>query len=1515
MPELADMVRRQYHRFPSDTWEATRLALENPEPHRLFEHIETLISTRKIDAILQNNADFRGLMASLYGQRYEWLQDVDLGAARWGLRQEEGVEDLVAQAKTAEENRQKSEDQKRDLMLRKIVEGGGDLDRWLKVLGFEGVSFSRAEIEAVAAKMRTESGSVEGEGRPGYGVGEGREGIGGPNPTACLDGPEGTYGPSTFEGQSSLLTEEEPVQPEMVPRAPAEGGEAPRNPFTTEWRARDNPGDWKWPQVFDPYFTSNQFIRRSKKYKRPARSLPVDDKDEEEEEKEDDEDASAQKGEEENSEGEVMTPSALAALATTIRTRTKSKTKTVTSTRGEGSQSDAQKSDSKDSRSRPPKTSRPTTTERLSEGNEDGRASVTFSGVTESPPKPQGPVITPFVVDTRRTPPRDEATAPYITVTDTPSSTHQKPANQSGRGSRLVRNSGLAPPSTQPARIFTPPGEIYIPESDSESPSSASEASDVDMVDPEPEDAAAAAADRGDTSDNLRSQPCDSQWLINWLKRDASTTDEDLRMIDYKGWRIHAPKFQLIRIKNFLADEDIDRTLNWERKFAEIGEFLQHCIRMRNVTEKDWYVDLREAISMLHTHAILEEHHYGKKKLVVDFPKMSTTSTRLPPLLDGRDLVIEKRPRDPVRPRYLLHRVPESIQDVDYQIPGPLLRMTFMKWLREDGNLVWATNPNSEMPGSGERGKTFNYQPDFNMALTEDEWFDKCMSGGPETTSDKLHGEANFYLLMNEYVGGEVDEFKRDDGKTYKMQRHYPEGEAQQRFARFRGAKRAALQQCLSHFNSDENVALASPFRKLVLPPTKRERAAALADAKRDIVYKPHSVKAPPRGVKLDPLGITYWHNRLQATNLDRADRLWNQTLRIHEQMLDDMGIPKDTVQLPKQLYSPVTPYNFMKDSERGVLSWFHHLRTLREKLTRAYKKDPREMLEGVVKNIEYGFQGRPSWDMDEVIAALREKNGGNCGPFQRFELQWLDFVCGPSTTVKAQREVLPKLGRDFDVFVARMQALLNEPSQACLFAEQDRKFTLQQVAMALNSGIRKGDYIFNEDWVNKYSKVLAECGRLGYERSETGEVSISRPKNDWHPEHRMNWDITNDWTRETNSSKNNYHRNNVPAPFDAWAWSSAFANVDQINLTRTLTKELLWALGYRLGVRLAALAKNIPILNQRLNHGNDWEYRKTQLQDILGMWSSSFKRDRTGDDDMATPRVSYKSVVKAGDPGKWTEEMTEEEAREVVRKGIIDELSRGDGTLWPSRPRWFHNLEENKRIVTLHRERIWDWALPGVCGKKKRQFFSMNRWPVHLQSKERQEEFRGSVTDERVRKQAEANELRTKMAKLEASVMPTPDEIRQAQMEQMLSVPYHVGDDRRTEFFPGVTEYWGGDTQSQRRNLEQRLETMLNKELYPSDGIAPRGTGWISRETAQTPGSESHETVEIDPDMVPRSIPARVPSGRRMSSAAGGADAGDTRPAPATNRGLFPPRQTRRQSGRRVRLNVADREGSDSEQ
>ncbi|OHE91618.1 hypothetical protein CORC01_13095 [Colletotrichum orchidophilum] len=1519
MPELVEMVRRQYHRFPSDTWETTRLALENPEPHRLFEHIETLISTRKIDAILRNNSGFRGLMASLYGQRYGWLQDADLGGARWESTQEEGVEDLATRAKEAEVNSREAEARKRDIMLRKIVEGTEDLDRWAKVLGFEGVVFSPAEIEAVAVKMKAESGSIEGEGHPGYGVGEEREKFGGLDATACLDGPEGTYGLSTYVGQSSLVAGVEPTQPEAVPRAPAEGGEAPRNPFTTEWRARDNPGGFKWPNTYDPYYTSGHYIKRSKKYKLPEYHLPPEEEEEEEEE-DGGEDVSADEGEERDQSGGSMTPTALAATATTTQTWTKPVSTRITRFRGGGTKRNEGRDGRKDSRIPKPTASVPTATARLPEGNEGIRASVQISGVRgQSPPESSRPVIPSFVVDTRARPAHGETvrtesttadpSAPSISVTDTSQTERTRPANQSGRGTLVFRtpSPALAPPSTHP-RIYTPPRELIALESGS--PSDASEDSDVDMIDVEKED-----ADDGETSDNLLSQPFDEQWLINWLKRDISTTDEDLRMIDYKGWRVHSPKIQLIRIKNFLADEDIDRTLDWERKFAEIGEFLQHCVRMEGATDKDWYVDLREAMGMLRTHWLFEEHHYGEKKLVVNFPEMSTTSTRLPPLLDGRDLVVEKRPKEAVRPRYLLHRVPESVQDVDYQIPGPLLRRTFLRWLREDGNLVWAADPSGQMPGSGRRGEVFKYEPDFNMALTEDEWFAKCIEGGPDTTSNELHGEANFYILVNEYIGGEVNEVEFQ-GKMRKTQIFYPEGEAQQRFARYRGAKRAALQQCLSHFDSVENVAIQSPFRKLVLPLTKKQKKQAEAEAGRNIVYKPHSIKEPPHGTKLDPLGLAYWHKQMRDSHLLRAEDMSKRTMADHREFLEDMEMPEDTVPLPLNFLGPVTPFNFLKEDEQEMVARYTLLRTLREKLTRAYNKNPRQMLDGVVKNIEFGFQGTDSWDMREVLVAHRDENGDRYLGINEFELYWMDFVCGPSTTAKAEQEVLPNLGREFEAFVARVQTLLDNPSQECLLAAQGRNIGLQQAALALNSGNRRGDYVFNEEAVNKFSRVLADHGRLGYERAETGEVTISRPKCDWHPEHRMNWAEGSDpWHPNTNP----WHHANVPDPDDTSDWSSAFDNVQKIDASRDLTKKLLWSCAYRVGIELGELGKKLAYVDQQLNIPHEWEYRKVQLQDLAGSWGSNFARERPGEDGV-TPLATYKSVVRAGDPGSWKEDMTEDQAIEHVRRGVIEELSRGDGTLWPSRPRF--GKVGGKDVMTLHRERIWDWARPEVCGKKKKQFFSMNRWPVHLQSKERQEEIRRSVTDEGVREQAEAEELRARMDKVEERVKPTPEEIRRAQMARMLSVPYHEGNDERTEFFPGETEFWGGDTESQRLAIEERLKKLIDGELSPNDSTAPRGTGWVSRKPVQVPGSGSLESSGIDPGLVPRSIPSRfslAPGGMSRSVTTGGGAAGENRPAPATpplpdleeRRPLFPPRYPPRQGRRRVRFNVED-EASD---
>ncbi|GKT64876.1 hypothetical protein ColTof4_07274 [Colletotrichum tofieldiae] len=1005
----------------------------------------------------------------------------------------------------------------------------------------------------------------------------------------------------------------------------------------------------------------------------------------------------------------------------------------------------------------------------------------------------------------------------------------------------------LTPPLDD-GRIYTPPREqILLSPPTPLSPNEASDEEDVDMIDVDSEDAGAEEEDEA----KIIEETYGDDWLINWLKRDRSTTEEDLRMMDYQGWRIHSPKVQLIRIKNFLADEDIDRTIDWERKFAEIGEFLLHCLRMEGATDKDWYIDLRECMNMLHTHWIFEQYHYGEKKLVVDFPKCSGVSTRLPPLLDGRDIIAEKRPKDPVRPRYLLHRVPESIQDVDYQIPGPLLRTMFMTWFRQDGNLVWAANPNGQMPGSGQRGKVFKYQPDFNMALTEDKWFTKCMEGGPEATSNELRGEANFYILGNESVAGEVKDIEFR-GKKHTTQIHYPEGEAQQRFARYRGAKRAALQQCLSHFDSVENVAIQSPFRRLVLPLARRQKERAKTEAGMNIVYKPQAIKAPPKNAKIDPLGLVYWHMKMGENHLQRANEMRKKTEESQWKHLND----PDMVLLPHNFRGPVTPFNFLRESERKLVARHTLLVNLRDKVRRAWSRNPRQMLEGVVKNIDLGLQGRPSWNMKDDLVAHRNKYGRYL-EMNDMELFWVYFVCGPSTNSKMQREALPKLGRAFEVFTTRMQTLLDEPSQECLFAVQKRNVSLQQVTLALNAGLRQGDFVFNVDMVNKYSRVLADHGRLGYERTEAGEVQISRPECTWHPENRMNWPVNDDhWDPTTNP----WAEANVPSPEHTWDWETAFANVDKVNATRRATKRMLWSAAYRVGVELSALAQKLADVDRTLSKPAEWDRRALQLQDLEGTWQKEFESP----DEKGVRAVSYVSVVKEGYPRRWKQGMTEEQAVEIVRRGMIDELSAGDSTLWPSRPRF--SRVDGKDVMTLHRERIWEWARPEVVGKKK-QFFSVNRWPVHLQSEKTQTEIRMGLINEKARKEREEEEIAIEMAKAEARARPTKEEVQKTQLARSLSVPYHEVNDSQTQFFPGHTEYWEGDTPLQKRVIEGHVQRVIQEELGPNDGKAPRGTSWLGRGRTEASGSsggrgsDAFTFLDVEPEVVPRSVPARATS------------------------------------------------------
>ncbi|OLN86798.1 hypothetical protein CCHL11_07875 [Colletotrichum chlorophyti] len=1425
MPELVKMVQENYHNFPAETWQRTREVLENREPFRLFTHIETLIATRQVDQVLEKNEPFRLLMAEIYGERHVWLHDQDLGDARWGAVQERSVKALRAQAELAEKNPEHLEDGKRELMLRKIVEGGDDVATWAKVLGFEGILFTEKEVVAAATRMRVEAGGPA----DGYGTGEKREDIGGVEFTTCPEGPDCTYGPPLcFDRNEEPSAQDDQFFIPEVPKAPAEGGPAPRNPFTTEWRARELPGGLQFPDVFDPYYSSNHFIRRSRKYPRPELPRYRD------EDSDEGDDATAQ-GKLAESGSSDSTAVATMASTTYVRPR------------------------------------RPGAT-----GNRRRHAVLQMPGLftvrasADMNPRIIGQIGATATQVTAQTDTRtisqtsggaEQTTVPTITVTGTnrqstdetaPVTEVNEIANSMPAGYLLTphKERCIFTPS-RPWRPLSPPPTITTIQKQPEA--------DVEMVDVE---------DEREATEDTDPTALSTSWLRNFLRKDMSTNDEDLQMMDYQGWRIHSPRVQLIRIKNFLADEDIDRTLGWRNKFAEIGLFLQYCRDMKDAPSKDWWVDLRECMDMLHVHWLTEQHYYGERELVVEFPKMDTTSTRLPPLLDARDIVVEGMSKqEDMRPRYLVHRVPESIHDVDYQVPGPVLRQTLMTWFREDGNLVWATHPEDEMPGSGPRGQKFKFDPDFNMALTEDFYYMRCMNGGPEETARSIRAEANFYIGLNEYVAGEMCNVDID-GAKHDVQTVYPTGEVQQRFARYRGAKRAALQQCISHFDSVENVAILSPFRKLVLPLTRRQKERAKKEAGVDVVYKPHAIKQPPKGEKLDPMGLLYWHQRLRENHWSRAEHARAGTEDSHKRYLADADLGEDPVLLPKNFLGPIAPTDFLTVSERRIVERHKLLMTLRDKLNRAHKRSPRQMLEGMIKNLRFGATGDEPWDVKDALVMHRTKHGEYLEA-NDMELYWVDFVTGPSTNVRAEQTPLPNLGREFEVFTTRVQRLLDDPCQDALLARQDRKTELQGLTAAVNVGLRNGDYVLTNDKV----KV--------FETAEDGKVLISRPACEWHPENRIKWPAgggDDKW----DPVDNRWHRANLPSPEETWDWDEAFANSARVNEIVKTTKTMLWAVCYRIGIELARLQERVPRLDDKLSRASEWDFRANQLQDVIGRWISWFKHPRQS----GGRPVSYASVVKAGEPRKWKEGLTEVEACEVVRRGIIDELSQGASTLWPSRPRF--SVVGGREVQTFHRDRVWDWAAPEVVGVKK-QFFSVDRWPVHLQKRETQMDIVMRPSMEAAAEKLDNSRVAGDLGALDerCRYVPTAGQIARRQMKSMLSVPYHEGS--RREFFLGKTEYWGGDTPAQKRVIQEHVRQAMAEAIGPNDGGAPRAKGWFGRGRTEAAGSNigvfddrRSELPEVDPAYVPRSVPAPPPatSGWLMSGGRG----------PATSAVIAPP-------------------------
>lgn len=500
------------------------------------------------------------------------------------------------------------------------------------------------------------------------------------------------------------------------------------------------------------------------------------------------------------------------------------------------------------------------------------------------------------------------------------------------------------------------------------------------------------------------------------------TTLSDLHLQPYKGWYIEGPRIQLTRAKNFLADGDIDRTMDWERKFAELTEYFAYL--HSKFQGEDWIHDLKDALDMLRAHWIFENYYYGKPQLIVDFPTdfWPKRSKRLPQL-PGPDIVLRaesSEQRDLTGPRRLLHVDVASAHDQQYEMPADVLRRDYLEPYWKDSEKFWAAGAFAEATEPA------------NLAACENESYEDCMEGGMVQTARFLTSKGSFRPPHQSH----------DSALRVKR-------ETLEAFAKFRGGKRAALQQCLNIFTHDENRKMCTPWRVLALPEPPVEKKL---DA--GIVYSSKRLANPPEKESRDPWAYTRAYQWFQKEELRWAQ--WTREHAIKESYGHKLWLRSDepVMELPKNWKGPVLP-DLMNLDMKKTYELLRRCQKIHQGLKRAAKRAPRDFIIGLLTTVKIGLAEESAAKKMKLRFGEHEyesTDGFSLANVRPTEAAWLEYICQPSRNrPQALKESLGKRG---ELMLSRVTQMMRDISPISLFRDMKPR-AMEDFLKELNLGCR----------------------------------------------------------------------------------------------------------------------------------------------------------------------------------------------------------------------------------------------------------------------------------------------------------------------------------------------------------------------------------------------------------------------------------------------------------------------------
>lgn len=221
----------------------------------------------------------------------------------------------------------------------------------------------------------------------------------------------------------------------------------------------------------------------------------------------------------------------------------------------------------------------------------------------------------------------------------------------------------------------------------------------------------------------------------------------------------------------------------------------------------------------------------------------------------------------------------------------------------------------------------------------------------------------------------------------------------------------------------------------------------------------------------------------------------------------------------------------------------------------------------------------------------------------------------------------------------------------------------------------------------------------------------------DIHPEHTVIWHY-DPWMDGPYTFK-------IPKllTYDGIEQVQAHTREQSLKYTIPFVKGAAWRLGHTIGRLEDAHARSRPTEEQRAR-------LRDTYRDLTRSWEAEVEDQRSFGGERNT--MDYRDIIRYAEPSRydpaWANDDVQHdgaEMRDLVHEGILRESHENKNMLWPSR--WYRTRcpKTGKLSVHWRRDGVWSWASPSI--RRTPRYFSLNRWPVHLQEEKWQKKIRES--------------------------------------------------------------------------------------------------------------------------------------------------------------------------------------------